>query len=322
MQVLIDTQRRQLAEMGYLVVEDVLDPYHDVSPLMAEYETVLDALAGSLHAEGAIASPHKALPFPDRLIQVCVESGRTFAQHFDCSLPQSGVRQTTPMHVGPAVFGVLTHPRLLDLVEGVVGPEIYSNPVQHVRMKLPRRAVTPDGANALVARVPWHQDNGVILPEADEATIVTVWIALTDATINNGCLQVIPYSHRRGLQAHCPSGGTVAIPERLVGVEQARPLPMRAGSVLLMHQRTVHSSLDNVTESEVRISLDLRYQPTGQATGRPAFPGFVARSSAHPDTVLRDPVAWARSWHDARERLAAQQDPAYNRWRADAPVCA
>src|SRR5579864_5828705 len=127
MPVLIDAQRRQLAEMGYLVVEDVLDPGHDIVPLMAEYETVLDALVASLYAEEAIASPYRDLPFSDRLIQVCAESGRTFGQHFDCSLPQSGVRQTTPLHVGPAVFGVLTHSRVLDLVEGVVGPEIYSN---------------------------------------------------------------------------------------------------------------------------------------------------------------------------------------------------
>ena len=46
---------------------------------------------------------------------------------------------------------------------------------------------------------------------------------------------------------------------------------MRPGSVLLMHQRTIHSSLENLTDDQVRISLDLRYQPIGQATGRPAF---------------------------------------------------
>ena len=97
---------------------------------------------------------------------------------------------------------------------------------------------------------------------------------------------------------------------------------MQAGSDLLMTQRTIPSSLDNVTEDQVRISLNLRYQPIGQPTGRPTFPGFVARSAAKPETVLRDPTAWARSWYEARERLAEQDDPAYNRWSADAPVCA
>jgi hypothetical protein len=89
-----------------------------------------------------------------------------------------------------------------------------------------------------------------------------------------------------------------------------------------MTQRTIHSSLENVTEDQVRISFDLRYQPIGQPTGRPTFPGFVARSKTDPDLVLRDPLAWEQSWFDARARLAESNDPSYNRWRADAPVCA
>ena len=315
-------QREQFAEEGYLVVEDVLDPVHDIGPVMAEYEGVLDGIAESLYAQGAIASTYRGLPFSDRLIQVCIESGRNFPQHFDIGLPQSGVRYDTPLHVGPAVFGLLTNPRLLDVVESIVGPEIYSNPVQHIRMKLPKRAVAKGSYNGLVSKIPWHQDNGVILPEADEATILTVWMPLNDATVDNGCLQVIPRSHRGGIEPHCPTDKSVAIPERLVPTEQARPLPMRPGSVLLMTQRTVHSSLDNVTENDVRMSFDLRYQPVGQPSGRPAFPGFVARSAARPETVLRDPAAWAQSWYDARRRLAEQEDPTYNRWSADAPVCA
>ncbi len=97
---------------------------------------------------------------------------------------------------------------------------------------------------------------------------------------------------------------------------------MRPGSALLMTQRTVHSSLDNTREDQVRISFDLRYQPIGQPTGRPAFPGFVARSAAHPERVLRDPAAWAKLWYDTRERLADGDLGTFNRWSADAAVCA
>jgi len=89
-----------------------------------------------------------------------------------------------------------------------------------------------------------------------------------------------------------------------------------------MHQRTIHSSLDNTTESQVRVSLDLRYKPIGQPTGRPAFPGFIARSRVHPERVLRDPLAWAQSWYEARDRLAAQETPRFNRWQAGVGVCA
>src|SRR6266511_2829712 len=189
-------------------------------------------------------------------------------------------------------------------------------------MKLPKRAVAAGKHSALVSWTPWHQDNGVVLEEADQATILTVWMALNDATVENGCLQVIAGSHKHGLEPHCPTSQSLTIPEKLLPLERTRPLPMKAGSVLLMNQQTIHSSLDNVTDDQVRISLDLRYQPIGQPTGRPAFPGFVARSKAQPETVIRDPAAWARSWYDARARLAEENDPSYNRWRADSPVCA
>ncbi len=321
--MLTTAQRQQFDDEGYVVVDDVLDSVRDIGPVLSEYEGVLDEIARSLEAQGVIASLYHELRFPERLIRICVESGRNFPQHFDFSLPQKNVRADTPFHVGPAVFNLLTNPRLLDIAEEIIGPEVYSNPVQHIRMKLPPPAVSKDGGyNGLISRIPWHQDNGVLLPEADEATILTIWAPITEATIENGCLQVIPASHRKDLVAHCPTEQGLTIPDKLLPTQAAVPLPMRPGSLLLMTQRTMHSSLDNVSQDDVRISFDLRYQPVGQPTGRPSFPGFVARSKAQPETVIRDPAAWARSWYDARARLAEENDPSYNRWRADSPVCA
>jgi hypothetical protein len=89
-----------------------------------------------------------------------------------------------------------------------------------------------------------------------------------------------------------------------------------------MHRRTMHSSLPNRSD-RVRWSFDLRYNPIGQPTGRPAFPGFVARSRREPSSELRDPNGWTELWHAARRRLAeAETAPKFNRWTADAPVCA
>ena len=66
-----------------------------------------------------------------------------------------------------------------------------------------------------------------------------------------------------------------------------------------------------------------RYNPTGQPTGRPEFPGFIARSRRDPDSELRDPEAWAKLWSGARDRLAVHPPtkPAH-RWRGTEPVCA
>jgi len=315
-------QLQQFDRDGYLVVENVLDPIADIAPLFAEYTTILDGIVDDLIAEGTLSSQYEHLPFTDRLTQVCMESRRVFSSNFDISLPQRGVKYDTPMHVGPAVFRLLTSPRLLDVVESIVGPEVFSNPVQHIRTKLPPKVFKHGAqANGLVGKVEWHQDNGVVLPEADIATILTVWLPLTDATIENGCMQVIPGSHLEGLREHCPMD-QLRIPNQLLELNRAKPLPMQAGSALLMNQRTIHASLDNVTEDQVRISFDLRYQPVGQPTGRPAFPGFVARSGAHPEGILSDPAAWAKLWLDTRERLARRDDPTFNRWSADAAVCA
>ena len=252
-----------------------------------------------------------------------MDSGRNFSQEFDISLPLGSVRRDTPINVSTAVFRFLTTPRLLDLVEDLIGPEIYSNPVQHIRLKLPKRAVSKQGPyTGLVSQTPWHQDNGVILPEGDESKILTVWIPLNRCTVENGCLRVFPGSHRRGLIRHCPVDKGLTISESLLPADAPVALPMDPGSVLLMRSRTVHSSLDNQTENEVRISFDLRYQLTGQPTGRPAFPGFVARSRACPESVLRDPVAWASLWLEARARLSEQSDPTFNRWKAGVGMCA
>lgn len=324
MPVLTASLKEHLSAEGYVVVEGVLEPQVDLAPLVAEYNAALDDIAEGLFVKGSIRSTYAALPFGERLIQVCSESGQNFPQAFDFSLPQKGITSDTPIHVGPAVFHILSHPRLLDLVEEIVGPEIYSNPVQHIRMKLPARAVEAGLQHALVTSVPWHQDNGVIMPEADEATILTVWLPVNESTIDNGCLQVIPYSHLGGLEPHCPSKSTVAIPDRFLALDRAIPVPMKPGSVLLMHQRTIHGSLENQTADQVRISLDLRYQPVGQATGRPAFApaGFVARSQRHPERVLRDPDIWADNWLKLRARLAQEETAQFNRWSADAAVCA
>ena len=229
MKILTPAQNAQFEEEGYVVVDDVLDPIEDIQPVLDEYAQVLDGIVQNLLREGLLKSSHAGLPLTERLVAVCAESGRNFPQNFDFSLPQKDIKRDTPIHVGPAVFRALSHPRLLDLVEDRIGPEIYSNPVQHIRFKLPQRAVQKSGPyNGLISRIPWHQDNGVIMPEADEATILTVWMPLTESTVENGCLQVIPRSHRAGIESHCLTPQGVAIPERAAAQRgTGRPLPMK-----------------------------------------------------------------------------------------------
>ena len=156
-----------------------------------------------------------------------------------------------------------------------------------------------------------------------------MWLAITDATIENGCLVVEPRSHHEeDLTLHCPGKifpAEIYIPESIIDGDRVIPLEVRAGGAVLLHKMTEHGSLDNESD-DIRWSFDLRYQPIGQPTGRSVFPGFVARSQAHPETVVNDPAEWAGLWWDARDRIANGETPMQlnARWEANAlqPICA
>ena len=77
-----------------------------------------------------------------------------------------------------------------------------------------------------------------------------------------------------------------------------RPVPVGKGGIVFMHRYTPHRSTPNYS-SGVRWSMDLRYQPTGQPTGRPFHPAFIARSCSHPESVLTDHAEWAHQWAEA-----------------------
>ncbi len=322
MAALSKAQVEQFRRDGYLVVEGVLDPVADIEPLIKEYEGVLDNLARELYAEGKISSTYADLEFGPRLIEIYKESGKVQQQYFDFTLHGANVTEQTPFWVGPEVFKMIRNQSLLDAVESIIGPEIYSNPVQHVRLKPPEHLTPRDSEGRIqLAQTPPHQDNGVVLPEADDTDMLTVWFPLWDATIENGCLVVWPGSHRRGLLDHCPNFNGLRVPEKNVQGE-GLPVPMKAGSVLFLTKLTMHASLSNHS-ANIRWSYDLRYNPIGQPTGRGLFPGFVARSHAHPETELRDAGEWQRIWIDTRSRLAAAAtEKTFNRWNADSPVCA
>jgi ectoine hydroxylase-related dioxygenase (phytanoyl-CoA dioxygenase family) len=312
-------------EMGYVVIRDLLDYEYDIQPVIAEYEELLGDLANRWKSAGHADSTFEGMPFGQRLISLVRETKQPYDLEFDISLPQADVTESTPMHHGPAVFELIRSPRLLNVVEQFIGPEIYSNPVQHVRVKVPEHLMPEEIRTGLTARIDWHQDLGVITSDADSVDLLTVWFPITEATLENGCLAVIPRSHQGELQLHCRSRNPltlnqVAIPNSLVSDDQV-PLPMQPADVLFMHRRTQHSGLVNKSD-DIRWSLDLRYQKIGEPTGRKWFPGFVARSRSRPETELHDATEWSRLWQHARSRLAAGDDVNFNRWTNTDPGCA
>ncbi len=307
----------QFNEEGYVIYRGLLDWDEDLKPVWEEYTAKVDDLIGRFYREGRISSEFQGLPFGERLGRMLAETGATGYQPLDISLPQKKILPDTEVHTGPAAFGLLRNPKLLDAVEMFVGPEIYSNPVQHVRIKPPEKYLPEDMRKAsLAGGTFWHQDQGVVIEEADNSDILTVWLPLTDAHQDNGTLAVSPWTHRDGLILHCPEG----IPEELRG-EQVVAAEMEPGDVLFQHKLTKHGAFPNVSY-RIRWSFDLRYQPIGQPTGRPWFPGFVARSRSYPESEFRDWKEWSAMWLEARDKLSKGETPRFKRWTGDHPLCA
>lgn len=297
---------------GFLALETLLPP-EPIYAIWAEYEELLEDVVQELKAEGKIKDAYPHLPFGERYAAL-IQDFPDLHFYLNISLPllnevEERARYPFRVHAGPAVFGLLTHPILLDAIEALLGPEIASNPIQQNRMKPPAKGLR--GRNALhsnIGQTTWHQDIVSVLPEADDAKMITAWVALTDAAIENGCLSSVPGSHLKGERTHCANGKIASeptVPDALMVGEEEVPLPVKRGGVVFFNKLNVHRALPNVSD-QLRWSMDLRYTEAGKPTGRPAFPTFIARSRSNPETELRDSSAYADAWEQARLSILNQ----------------
>ena len=304
--MLTGKQLKLFDENGFLVIEDILDD-EDLFPLEQEYNDLLDGLCLQFYKEGRIPSIYDGMAFGDRFARV-VSHYPDSINYFNISLPLVNGKVDAAhyhAHTGPAVFGLLRNSRILDIVECVIGPEIASSPVQQMRLKPPQGKLSGSNiAHSGVGLTTWHQDTVAVLPEADGTNQLTVWVAVTDANEENGCLVSIPGSHLEGAHRHVP--GTIprepTVPASIINGRTGVALPVKRGGMIVFHKQNIHSSLPNLSD-QLRWSVDIRYHPVGQPSGRPAFPGFVARSRSNPKSELKDPVRWSRMWKNSRQQI-------------------
>ena len=218
---LSQNQLKHFKEEGFLLIRNALTD-NDLDAVVQEYEKHIDQRANELLDQGKLSQLYKDQPFERRLVCICKENNEIY--------PELDI-----MHLrGKASFDFLRNKNLMKIVTSIVGTEVTCSPIQHIRAKLPV-GLTPGGADAHVA--PWHQDAGVTWDEADPYFILTVWIPFAEATEENGCLQIIPRGHSRGLlEHHSKVGvGTTIIDEEITS-QAVLNLPMQKGSVLLMHK--------------------------------------------------------------------------------------
>jgi phytanoyl-CoA hydroxylase len=103
----------------------------------------------------------------------------------------------------------------------------------------------------------WHQDNGYTYTEPQ--AYLTCWIAITDATPENGCVSVMPGVHREGTLAH----RNTPVGEECWGDwDAAVEVPIRAGSIVVFTSLTPHATKCNTTD-DVRKAYIVQYAPDG-----------------------------------------------------------
>lgn len=95
--------------------------------------------------------------------------------------------------------------------------------------------------------LPWHQDRWTFL---DRDPLITLWTALDPATIANGCVQIIPGSHKFGLinPSHASGFLTKEQAEQWAPKDKVFYLELKAGEVALLHNHTLHASDVNKTD--------------------------------------------------------------------------
>lgn len=153
------------------------------SPITSASPRLSPEQVATFRSEGLLIYPDKVLPD---------HKFTKLKQHFEAllaALPE-GTRPESmdvPHFADTALFEWLFADEILDLVEPITGPDIalFSS---HFICK-------PKGDGR---RVPWHEDSAYWKGMVDKMEIVTVWLAIDPSTKENGCMYVIPRSHREG----------------------------------------------------------------------------------------------------------------------------
>lgn len=270
-------------DQGYLLVEDVI-PVEDLQLLISELNDTVDENARKAQAEGELSELFEDEPFERRLARI-VES---VADPSDTSFSDTLFEGLHGKLKTEGMFIVQTHPAILDIVESLIGPEILAHPQFNIRPKLP---------NQDTSVVPWHQDLGYLQPDASETFMVNFWIPLVDATVENGCMEVIAGSHKAPLINHVlglgPGRNFKGIVDGALPDGEQVQCPVPLGGVLLIQHKTIHRSVPNYSD-HIRWSMDIRYSDPRMPTGRDGVPGFIARSKAQPTSVASSLGDWLR----------------------------
>jgi len=251
---------RRYAEDGFFSVGGILS-LEEVAALRAELVAIVRGSAGGVI--GAVDDPSR----PDEELMA-----DTLAVHH-------------PHKLSELVLDTMRHPSIVAILTEIIGANVKAMQT----MMFVKKAGKPGQA--------WHQDEFFIATR--DRSLCGVWIALDDATIENGCLWVQPGSHRPGVlyrtEKHSDARFDTA-PEAQdypFDREGGEPIELKAGGVAFFNGYLLHRSLPNRASQGFRRALVIHYMSAHSllpwTMGAPAAPEDVR------DIVMiagQDPYAW------------------------------
>lgn len=153
------------------------------------------------------------------------------------------------------------HPRLLNCMEQLLGPNILLKST---------RLFYKHGRSA--SFVGWHQDG--ITEKLKDAHVPAVWLGLTAATVENGCLRVVPRSHRLGLVPHADRPDSHNLTAQgmtaQAQIDSPQDVLMRPGEMVLLHPLILHASNPNRSAAP-RVGFSATYSTPALRSSRTAI---------------------------------------------------
>ena len=212
---------------GFVVLEDALAA-GEIDKLVGEAVRICRGELGEIRGAG----PAGADETDDEVL------GRFLCIHY-------------PHKMSELMLATMRHPAVVAALTGVIGPNVKAMQ----SMLFIKAAGKPGQA--------WHQDE-MFIPTRDRS-LTAAWIALDDATTDNGCLWVLPGSHRRGViypnDEHDDPRYDCAVQSYgfPYADSDAVPVQLAAGSVLVFNGYLLHKSLPNTRRTGYRRALVYHY---------------------------------------------------------------
>lgn len=213
MKFLTNEQFERFQHDGYLVIENFLTP-DEVERTKADIQRVSDEVANLEHDVAGFN----------------FERQNGAAMNADVPIRKGVLRKIQgAVFFVPEVQNVFTSEKMLDCMEDLMGENVYYHSSK-VMFK-------PPGG---VAK-PWHQDAAYW--RQFDPNQITVWIAIDNASEENGCVWAVPGSHKLGHIPHVKA--ELQVEDSQIDLEKAVPVPVPPGGMLIFHSLVLHKSDKN-----------------------------------------------------------------------------